>query len=185
MKRTFIATKIHPGTQLLNAYAKLRNELENEKIKWVDPENFHLTLFFIGDTDEEQIDIIRQELASLTATYSKTHIQLEGLGVFKSIHKPRVLWAGISQYDELKKIKIAIDQRMEQFGFTPDKREFKPHLTLARMKWIEDKQKLNQILNEFKSLHFQESTIEDLILFESILKPTGPEYKPIEKFELH
>jgi len=185
MKRTFIATKIHAGAQLLNAYAKLRNELENEKIKWVDPENFHLTLFFLGDTDEEQIGAIRQELASLADTYSKTHIQLEGLGVFKSIHKPRVLWAGISQYDELKDIKAALDQRMMQLGFKPDNREFKPHLTLARMKWIEEKQKLSKVLDEFKSLHFQESTIDELIFFESILKPTGPEYNPIEKFELH
>ncbi|MGM0497893.1 MAG: RNA 2',3'-cyclic phosphodiesterase, partial [Bacteroidota bacterium] len=165
-------------------YAKLRNELENEKIKWVDPQNFHLTLFFIGDTDSEQIANVTKELSNLADDFSSTQIKLEGLGVFKNINKPRVLWAGISEFQGLKDIKLALDKQMLQLGFNPDAREFKPHLTLARMKWIEDKRKLESLLKEYKDVIFQYSEIDQLIYYESILKESGPEYKPIEKFML-
>ena len=184
MKRTFIATKIKPNAELLNAYAKVRNELENEKIKWVEPQNFHLTLFFIGDTDEEQIANVSKELSNLVDNYSKTQIKLEGLGVFKSIKKPRVLWTGISEFQGLKEIKLALDKQMLQLGFNPDAREFKPHLTLARMKWIDNKQRLEALLKEYENVFFQHSQIDHLIYYESILKKSGPEYKPIEKFML-
>ena len=184
MKRTFIATKIEPSAKLLDTYAKLRNELENEKIKWVDPQNFHLTLFFIGDTDNEQIINVREALSNLAGDFSKPRIKFEGLGVFKNINKPRVLWAGISEFQGLKEIKHALDKHMLQLGFTPDKREFKPHLTLARMKWIENKRRLEELLKEFEEDFFQYTEIDHLIYYESILKESGPEYKPIEKFML-
>jgi 2'-5' RNA ligase len=184
MKRTFIAVKIHPDNKLLNAHAKLRNELDNEKIKWVDPQNFHLTLFFLGDTEEEQIARIREELSNIAENFSKTQIKLQGLGVFKNIHKPRVLWAGISEYDDLKEIKLAVDKQMVQLGFNPDAREFKPHLTLARIKWLEQKNKLKSLLANYEGVFFQYADIEEIIYYESILKESGPEYKPIEKFML-
>ncbi len=184
MKRTFVAVKIHPENNLLTTYAKLRNELENEKIKWVDPQNFHLTLFFVGDTEEEQIVDIREELSNIAANFSGTQIRLQGLGVFKNIHKPRVLWAGISEFDELKEIKLAIDKQMLQLGFNPDAREFKPHLTMARIKWINNKDKLKSLLSEYRDELFQYANIDEIIYYESILKESGPEYKPIEKFIL-
>ena len=104
MKRTFIATKISPGEKLLKTYTKLRNELKNEKIKWVNSEQFHITLFFLGDTDEEMIPRIRTQLGIMADQFNSFNINLSGLGVFKNINKPRVLWTGIHQYDTLKKI---------------------------------------------------------------------------------
>ena len=184
MKRTFIATRIEPSTELLNAYTKLRNELENEKIKWVDPEIFHLTLFFIGDTEEESIAEIGNELSNLVDQLEKTTIRLQGLGVFKNIHKPRVLWAGIEDFEGLRRIKTLLDKTLLQLGFVPDNREFKPHLTLARIKWLDDKNKLNELLDIYRGQFFQVASISEIVYYESILKPSGPVYKPIERFVL-
>lgn len=184
MKRTFIATKINAGEKLLNTYTKLRNELENEKIKWVDNDNFHVTLFFLGNTSEDQINEIRVQLSNIVDNYSSFLIRLHGLGVFKDFHKPRVLWAGIYEYDTMKEIKENIDKEMLKLGFNPDAREFKPHLTLARIKWIKDKQKLRKLVLDHKDQFFQEVHINEVIYYESILKPEGSEYKPIEKFIL-
>ena len=184
MKRTFIAIKINPKAKLLEAYTKLRNELKNEKIKWVDGDNFHVTLFFLGETSEEQISIVKGMLDKLITSHEAFEMNLQGLGVFKNIHKPRVLWAGIRNYEPLKEIKESLDHEMKDLGFTPDNREFKPHLTLARIKWIEDKNKLEHLILEHQDEDFQKTAIEQVIFYESTLKQTGPVYTPIGKFPL-
>jgi 2'-5' RNA ligase len=184
MKRTFVATKIDVGTELLNTYTKLKNELENEKIKWVNNQNFHVTLFFLGDTTEEQINDIRIQLSNIVDVFSSFEVVLKGLGVFKDFHKPRVLWAGIYDYEPLRQIKQYIDKEMLKLGFNPDAREFKPHLTLARIKWLEDKKKLKEMVLDYKDHYFQSVNINEIIFYESILRPEGPVYKPIEKFVL-
>ena len=184
MKRTFIATKITPGDKLLNAYRYIQDELENEKIKWVDSQQFHITLFFLGDTDEEQIPYIRNSLREVLTPFSAFNMHLSGLGLFKNIHKPRVLWTGIHQFERMKEIKTQIDRQMKALGFTPEKREFKPHLTLGRIKWINNKKKLENLLDQYKDEDFHEVTINEIIYFESILKPQGPVYKAIEKYTL-
>ena len=184
MRRTFIAIKIDPGNRLLQAYTKLQNELKNEKIKWVDRDNFHVTLFFLGDTDEEKIGQVKQSLAGLVPVFEAFDINLHGMGVFKNMQKPRVLWAGIHDFEPLQRIKQSVDQKMSQLGYTPDKREFRPHLTLARIKWIEDKSKLEHLLLEYEQQQWQKTRISELIYYESKLKQSGPVYTPIEKFSL-
>ena len=184
MKRTFIATKISPGEKLLKTYTKLRNELKNEKIKWVNSEQFHITLFFLGDTDEEMIPRIRTQLGNMADQFNTFNINLSGLGVFKNINKPRVLWTGIYQYDTMKKIKERIEEEIVALGFPAEEREFRPHLTIARLKWINDKEKLKDLIETYKKEDFQQVKINEIIYYESILKPSGPVYKPIEKFVL-
>jgi len=184
MKRTFIACKISPGDKLLKTYTKLRNELKNEKIKWVNSDHFHITLFFLGDTDEEMIPRVRTRVGNLVDQFSSFHIKLSGLGVFKNMNKPRVLWAGIYQYETMKEIKEGIENEMVALGFPAEKKEFRPHLTMARLKWINDKEKLKGLINDYQDEDFQQVKINEIIYYESILKPSGPVYKPIEKFIL-
>lgn len=184
MKRTFIATKITPGEKLLKTYTKLRNELKNEKIKWVNSDHFHITLFFLGDTEEEMIPRVRTQVDNLVDQFTSFYINLSGLGVFKNINKPRVLWAGIYQYETLKEIKERIENEMVALGFPKEEREFRPHLTMARLKWINDKEKLKSLLEEYQNEDFQQVKINEIIYYESILKPSGPVYKPLEKIIL-
>ncbi|MFW5901057.1 MAG: RNA 2',3'-cyclic phosphodiesterase [bacterium] len=184
MKRTFIATKISPGEKLLKTYTKLKNELKNEKIKWVNSDQFHITLFFLGDTDEEMIPRIRTQAGNLMDQYNAFHINLTGIGVFKNLHKPRVLWAGIDQFEAMKEIKERIEEEMTALGFPGEKRDFRPHLTMARIKWIYDKQNLKNLVDTYKNEDFQQVKVNEIIYYESILKRSGPVYKPIEKFLL-
>lgn len=184
MRRTFIAIRIEPGSRLSQAYTKIQNELKNEKIKWVDRNNFHVTLFFLGDTGEEQISEVSRSLADLAAAFEAFEITLYGMGVFKNLRKPRVLWAGIRDFESLHKMKQSLDQKMSNLGFTPDQREFKPHLTLARIKWIDDKNKLEHLLTEYEQQEWHKATIDEIIYYESKLTKRGPVYTPIEKFSL-
>ena len=184
MKRTFIALPIQAGPKLRETHTKLRNELKNEKIKWVDADHFHLTLFFLGDTRDEQVEQVDRMLKALAGEFPDFTIRLEGLGVFKNIRKPRVLWAGIKDYDPMSQIKWAIDHEMTSLGFEPDKREFKPHLTLARIKWIDDKDKLQQLIEAHQQEQWQSAHIDQIIYFESRLTQSGPVYTPIGRYSL-
>ena len=185
MKRTFIAIPVQAGPKLRETHTKLRNELKNEKIKWVDSDHFHVTIFFLGDTREEQIKQVDQMLAALVSKYSAFTIRLHGLGVFKNINKPRVLWAGIKDYDPMREIKKALDRQMQAIGFEPDKREFKPHLTLARIKRIDDRDKLQKLITKNEHEDWQGVDIDRLIYFESRLTQKGPLYKPIGQYRLN
>lgn len=184
MKRTFIAIPVRAGRNLRNTHTKLRNELKNEKIKWVDADHFHVTLFFLGDTTEEQTDQVHRMLQSLVARYQSFTIRLQGLGVFKNINKPRVLWAGIYNYEPMQEIKQAIDEEMSRIGFEPDKRPFVPHLTLARIKWIDDRDTLRALLEEHREEEWQSVDIGEVIYFESKLTQSGPIYTPLGRYSL-
>lgn len=184
MKRTFIGIKINPGDEFLNAYTKLRNELENEKIKWVDSDNFHLTLFFLGDTDEKQIENVTLKLSNIIDNFNQFTIDLKGLGVFKNFSRPRVLWGGIYDYETMVRLKKAIDNEMVQLGFEPDNREFKPHLTIGRIKFIRNKDRLKKLVLENEDKFFDKLRVDEVTYYESVLHPQGPEYIPIEKYKL-
>lgn len=185
MKRTFIAIPIQAGPKLRETHTKLQNELKNEKIKWVEADHFHLTLFFLGDTRDDQVEQVDRMLAALVREFSDFTIRLEGLGVFKNIRKPRVLWAGIKDYEPMRKIKSALDREMSPLGFEPDKREFKPHLTLARIKWIDDREKLRHLIDAHQQQPWQSAHIDQLIYFESRLTQSGPVYTPIGRYKLN
>jgi len=184
MKRTFIAIPIQADPRLRETHTKLRNELKNEKIKWVDADHFHLTLFFVGDTTDAQVEQVDRMLAGLVKDFSCFTIRLEGLGVFKNMRKPRVLWAGIKDYAPMLDVKQAVDRQMSSLGFEPDNREFKPHLTLARIKWLDDREKFQRLIAGYENQQWQSASINQIIYFESRLTKSGPVYTPIGRHNL-
>lgn len=184
MKRTFIAVKIPVESELDLMLNKFRKVLENEKIKWVKPDNFHITLYFLGNTEEKLIDPISKEIMNITNKNHSFSLTLSGVGVFKSIYSPKVLWIGIEDYFQLRNIKNDIDRSLESFGFVSDNREFKPHLTFGRPKWILEKNKLKDLLIRYQNQFFQKTEVKEIIFFESKLTKKGPVYNIISKCSL-
>jgi 2'-5' RNA ligase len=84
-------------------------------------------------------------------------------------------------------LKAALDHKLEGIGFPPEDRKFRPHLTLARIKIIRDRDLLGNLLREYSGALFQQNRIEELNYYESILRPEGPEYIPLRKasFNIH
>jgi RNA 2',3'-cyclic 3'-phosphodiesterase len=97
--------------------------------KWVDPGNFHLTLRFIGETDEAAAADIDDALARLRAR--RFTLQLAGTGVFGE--KPRSLWVGVERNQELLTLRDKVEQALIRTGLAPEQRKFAPHVTLARL----------------------------------------------------
>jgi RNA 2',3'-cyclic 3'-phosphodiesterase len=184
MKRLFIAFKIDKSHQLLEVFNDLKNELKDEKIKWVDPDHLHLTLDFLGDTDEKLIPEIDHILDSVSLIHNKFNIILSSFGVFKNLYHPKVLWLGIEKSQVMIELKAELDVNLEVIGFKLEKREFNPHLTIGRPKSISSIEKLNHLIEKYKNIMIDTQSFSEIILFESILLPACPLYKELHKSPL-
>jgi RNA 2',3'-cyclic 3'-phosphodiesterase len=182
--RAFIAVRIDSKTleNISAVTSQLKRRLPG--VRWVAKENIHLTLKFFGQIDETHIEPISQMLEVAIRPFPRFTINAKGLGVFPDFKKPRVLWIGL-QGSGLVSLAYAIDSRLEVLGFEPEKRSFKPHLTVGRWHHFEGSAtRLRHELEEWKNYRFGESTVEELTLFQSITKPEGAVYYSLKSVAL-
>ncbi len=182
MKRIFIAVRTDPGETLLRIHSSLRSVLGAEKINWTDPSNIHLTLAFLGDTEDELIRVVSIMLKQKCTGFGYFSFSLKGTGVFRNYRDPRVIWIGIMHDEKLVKLNSEINAGLKDAGFKLEDRPFRPHITLGRIKSIRNTDILKSSLEKYQDTIIQEVPVREVILFESILKPTGPVYKITGKF---
>ena len=184
MKRLFVAIKIPPQQKLLNAYYNLRREFNHEKINWVQIENLHFTLKFIGNTHASDIQKLIDALKRIALSKQAFELEIENLGVFGSRYKPRVIWAGLKKSDSLFKLSESILTKLDKAGFKRDRQNFVPHITLGRIKNFRDKDLLRKTIDSYKYASFQKNHIKTFYLYESFLQKEGPRYEILESFDL-
>lgn len=184
MIRTFIAIKIPAAQNTKELLEKLRVDLSGDKIKWVDPGILHITLSFIGDTSDGQVNTISDKLGEITSGYPVIELHFKELGVFRNIRKPRVFWIGMEKNEVLENLQGEIEAMLRDRGMKRDDKPFSPHLTIARIKYINDIDKLEYWLNEYRNKTIQKTKIGEIIYYESKLTPEGPIYNSIKKFPL-
>jgi len=182
--RTFIAIKIQPRPKLIALIDHLKKKLEGEKIKWVETSNLHLTLKFLGDTRTDEIENVKLCLQRVSAENAKLQFDLAGLGCFKNKGNPRVLFSGIRNAVNLKKLAASIETEIANYGFEREIRNFKPHLTLGRIKFLKDKPGFYKVVNEYKNIGIQTVGVSEIIYYKSVLLPFGSVYEPINIFKL-
>jgi 2'-5' RNA ligase len=179
MKRLFIAIDLP-----LELKEKIYEyELELKKIiergvKWVELENIHITLRFLGETDEEKIIDIEKIMDSMSANFYPFLISIGGLGAFPNLKNPRVIWIGIGKGEnELRELSDKLETKIRKLGFRKEEREFSPHLTIGRVK-----EKIN-LKDEIMNFNIPDIMFlsEELTLFESKLTPSGPIYTTVYK----
>lgn len=178
--RTFIAIELpqHITAALGNIQETLKSSKLN--IRWVRPENIHLTLKFLGDILPEAVDPISRALSESVRGYDPISLSAKGSGAFPGIKNPRVIWVGLSgQVPRLKTLQQTLAENLAALGFEKEKRAFKGHLTLGRIKGSVDPVKLNAALNEVMDFETEPFLADRIILFQSDLKPTGPVYTKI------
>ncbi len=184
MKRIFIAIKIEPENTFLRIYSSLKAVLGNEKINWVDPSNIHLTLAFLGDTEEDRIKVAAIMLKQQCNGFGEFDFNLSGAGVFKDFRDPRVIWIGIGNSEKLVELHEVIKTGLDDTGFKTEDRPFRPHITIGRIKSLRDPGALRSAVEKYKDSGIQKVNVQEVILYESILKPAGPVYKPIGIFKI-
>jgi 2'-5' RNA ligase len=185
MKRTFIAVRIDPGEELRNAVSSLRSGLRKENIRWVDISNMHVTLAFIGDTDGPMVKRIGSMLKDDFAGYGNIDFRLTGFGVFRNFNDPRIIFTGIDNRDRLAGAHEIVKKSLERLYIKLEDRQFKPHLTIGRIKDLRDKNSLQNLIQKYVGIKLQDVTVSEIVYYESVLLPTGPLYKPISTIMLN
>lgn len=180
--RAFIAVDI-PVSQKVT---EIINELNKTQIdaKLVETENMHLTLKFLGDTDENLVDEIEKTIKESTKNTNPFEITLKNLGVFPNQNYIKVAWIGVENAEPLKQIAETIDTKLKNLGFEKEKRPFSAHLTIARIKSAKNKEKLIQLINKYENTEFQKIKINKVILKKSTLTPEGPIYTNLKEIQL-
>ena len=184
MKRLFAALKISPEADFFSTYRKLKSGLHHEHIKWVEEHNIHLTLKFFGETDESKIPGICMVLKSRAEMSPPIGLHLRGLGIFGSSYAPKVIWVGIAPYEQFSLLMKNIHADLEKSGYPADRQNLVPHLTLGRIKFLNDKTLFRRTLDQFRDISSNTIRIDEISLYESILRREGPEYIELHRFPL-
>jgi 2'-5' RNA ligase len=182
--RAFIAVKL--DSQVVRRVSELAAELNPELpgVRWVPAENLHLTLKFLGAVDEGRIETISKALEEALQDFSGFSIHAKGLGVFPDFRRARVLWVGLGG-DSLPELAARIETPLELSGFAREARAFAPHLTIGRWRQYGGSPlKLKQELERWKEHKLGSSRVEQVILFQSVLRRQGAVYHPLKFFPL-
>jgi RNA 2',3'-cyclic 3'-phosphodiesterase len=185
MKRTFIGVRVDAGGELKAAISTLRAGLKNENIKWVDISNMHVTLAFIGSTEEQMIKSVESMLNNDFESFGIINFRLSGIGLFRNFNDPRIIWTAIENSDRLITAHEKVKNGLIELNIKVEDKQFKPHLTIARIKDLKDKENLQKWTQKYVNTQFQDVTISEIVYYESILMPTGPVYKPISTVKLN
>jgi 2'-5' RNA ligase len=153
-------------------------------IKWVPEENLHLTLKFLGETEEGRLDEIKDALHKKLSHYRPFYIKIGGVGYFPAGRNPRVIWVGIEEPGSLADIYTEVENAMVKFGYPPEQRPFSPHLTIGRARSPKRVAEVIRRLEEFRTVSFDEFVVTAVTLMKSELKPGGAEYSGLTEISL-
>ncbi len=183
--RCFIAADIND--QLREQIEKIQNEfkrrLKNQGgIKWVKPAIIHLTLKFLGETDENRLDEFFEALEIVCNGYKGFELEFTKLGSFG--RPPKVIWLGLEKpADELQKLAADIENSFENLGFEKEDRNFSPHLTLARIKDGKPDRDLYKIIESFGRIDLPKVLVNSVGFYKSQLTSDGPVYTLLKEIK--
>jgi 2'-5' RNA ligase len=166
-------------------------------MRWIDPDNAHLTLHFLGDTPPEEAAILRMALPAIVAQHGAFDLRTAGLGVFPKLQRPRVLWLGIfGPAHRLESLFNELGDVLDEMGFPIEERPFSPHITLGRVRDLNnsplrqlpdalraaiDEMAAEGLADPKQGLPFP---VDEVLLMRSHLEREGARYEVIARFPL-
>ncbi len=188
MKRLFIAVPIQERSrnEILQGIFADEN-IKKMPVRWTSFQNLHLTLQFLGDVEEKQINQIKEILNNIYLPDLDEKLVFTNVGAFPAPSTSKVIWLGIKNNDYLLRIQQYITRSLDEAGFNVDHKRFKPHLTLGRVKENlsisgSSFSYLEQLVN---NMNVSDSMIDKVTLFESLLRPGGPIYTAVYEKKLN
>ncbi len=181
--RTFIGVPAGVGEQFLQAREELISALHDERISWVSPDLYHVTIRFLGDTEIRLVKEIGGALRKHVKQPGKSLVQLHRLGSFGPPKKPRVVWVGFEGTQVFESLRQGVDRALGACGFLPAEQSFRAHLTLGRIRSLHDIRKFYRIIEERKDAFTGTMHLERMVFYRSVLGNGGPVYTPLEVME--
>jgi 2'-5' RNA ligase len=179
--RAFIAVDLTTDIQehLEKVGQELRGLMGDVPVRWVEPQNIHLTLKFLGDVSLNNIPVLTELLEAEAKPQKPFVISVGQVGAYPKVRNPRVIWVGIEAPQELMALQRGIDTQTSRMGYARDKRPFSPHLTLGRVSRNADPpdvRKIGDVLVAQKIGFLGVARIREVHLYQSELKPRGAIY---------
>ena len=178
--RTFVAFDL--PDDIIDHAAGLQAKLQayGLKLRWVRPQNLHLTLRFLGDILRQQAAAVGEALQRASRGLPPPQLTVQGLSAFPGVKRPRVLWIGLGgQVELLQTLCCKLEEQLSDLGFAREKRGFKAHLTLGRFKQSRPVYDLRSAVVELGGYDPKPFTARRLVLYQSDLRPQGAVYTPL------
>lgn len=150
-------------------------------VKWVERENLHITVRFLGETGAHLVEPLTAAVAERVAETAAFRLQLGGIGAFPSVQKPRVLWVGIRNFEPLVALNRLVEEAVRSLGFPPESKPYSPHLTIGRFRTATGAKVLEQTIAVAGLQEVGEVIVDELELLASRLTPAGPIYTPLRQ----
>lgn len=179
VKRLFIGVSIKSETVELVVKLWMNEPLSHSLLNWVKPENWHITLFFLGNQQISDITLLQQIIEESFLSVSAFNAKLYGVGTFFYKHNPKVLWLGLENIQVMLPPHSRMGELLLQNGFTFSNNPLRPHLTVARIKRLENSTSFQSFLSQNREVSFGSVAINHVILYESVLTSKGPVYNPL------
>jgi 2'-5' RNA ligase len=185
--RSFLAFELPP--EIREQIGEISRELRKSTLpaRWVREENIHLTIVFLGSIEETVVEDLKESVGSVVQHFTGFTASLSRLGVFPNWRKPRVLWIGLEgDIAGLSRLRDELQDALTVFGIRKETRPFRSHLTLGRFKdRLGDHQELQGILDRYHHIPGTPCSLDELVLFKSKLKPSGPVYTKMASWPLN
>ena len=178
--RTFMALDI--DSRIRQRLACLRQQLNarDAKIRWVEPENLHVTLNFLGEVADSSLPAVCEAATSAAAEIEPFDFDVRGLCCVPKGSRPTMIWAGVSDDTmRMAELQEQLAARLESLGFRRDSRPFKPHITVARIKSARNPRPLQQAVAILADIDVGRRHAEELVVYSSQLTLSGPIYAPV------
>jgi 2'-5' RNA ligase len=177
--RCFIAVEV-PGPMRRSIGEMIENlRKSGSDVKWLPPDNVHMTLKFLGSTEESLLEALRESLFKKLSPYSPFYIRISGVGCFPDERRPKVVWVGAHESGQVRDVQRDIEAEMVKFGFPSEERTFSPHLTIGRVKSRKKMDDLLKMLDEYRQVSFGDIEVRGVTLMKSELNPAGAKYFPL------
>jgi 2'-5' RNA ligase len=184
MKRLFVAVPVLLSPDFQTLSQKIQEGMSRDQVVWVKPELQHLTLRFLGETPESKIDSLKKILTNITATTPAFDMELDKIGVFGSKYAPTTIWYGFNEFSHFKNLFEQLEPQLQELGFEPNYGNFVPHLTVGRIKKVENKKRFTELITSLQPRFTQKIPVKQLHLIRSKLTTSGPIYTTLGTYRL-
>ena len=184
--RIFIAVELPESVR--ERLGQLQGKLKGTEnsIRWVNPSLIHLTMKFLGEVKEKNLEKVIQIAENAAGRFSVFELKIGEIGVFPNFSSPRVIWVGIEEgKDKLETLAAELEEKLGQEGFSRNSRKWTSHLTLARVKVLKARERLKALLLQYcKEVEGIEVKVKSLSVIKSELTPRGPIYTVLKRIPL-
>jgi 2'-5' RNA ligase len=184
--RTFIAVDLE--SDIRDRCIALQQKLGRSApdVKWVEPDNIHVTLLFLGEVDERDLHPVCRAVGTVCATLVPFDLSVEGVGCFPNLRRPRIVWAGIGAgTQELVALHDALEPPLLELGcYRREDRKYTPHVTLGRVKSERPSDRLAQAVQQQTAWRAGECAVAEVLVMASELRPQGPVYSVLSTARL-